>query len=78
MPEGWFKDSPQELISHGILQDVTEFWARDAEAGAANGSRIPSGTEEPPLVSAPPATPLASADVSTAPETPNPSPEVPV
>lgn len=26
MPEGWFKDSPRELISDSILKDVTDFW----------------------------------------------------
>jgi DNA excision repair protein ERCC-2 len=44
MPEGWFKDSPQELISQGILQDVTEFWARD---GAAAAVRVAPETPNP-------------------------------
>ena len=26
MPAGWFKDSPQELLSTQILQDVKNFW----------------------------------------------------
>jgi DNA excision repair protein ERCC-2 len=26
MPEGWFENSPQELVSRQILQDVKVFW----------------------------------------------------
>lgn len=28
MPDGWFDDSPQELVSNKILEDVSEFWQR--------------------------------------------------
>nr|WP_295901205.1 ATP-dependent DNA helicase [uncultured Bdellovibrio sp.] len=27
MPEGWFQESPQELVSRQILKDVQEFWS---------------------------------------------------
>ncbi|MBO9667151.1 MAG: ATP-dependent DNA helicase [Bdellovibrio sp.] len=30
MPQGWFENSPQELVSSKILSDVTEFWAQVA------------------------------------------------
>jgi DNA excision repair protein ERCC-2 len=26
MPEGWFEESPQELVSNQILQDLKQFW----------------------------------------------------
>jgi hypothetical protein len=26
MPEDWFENTPQELISHSILKDVQAFW----------------------------------------------------
>jgi DNA excision repair protein ERCC-2 len=26
MPQGWFEKSPQELVSHSILQDIETFW----------------------------------------------------
>lgn len=28
MPQGWFQESPQELVSQSILADIQEFWKR--------------------------------------------------
>jgi DNA excision repair protein ERCC-2 len=28
MPGDWFTESPRELVTRSILQDVTEFWSR--------------------------------------------------
>ncbi|WP_374077879.1 ATP-dependent DNA helicase [Bdellovibrio bacteriovorus] len=32
MPEGWFEQSPQELVSRQILKDVQEFWETSHES----------------------------------------------
>ncbi|WII73534.1 ATP-dependent DNA helicase [Bdellovibrio sp. 22V] len=32
MPEGWFEESPQELVSRQILQDVKNFWGMTHES----------------------------------------------
>lgn len=31
MPGDWFSESPRELVSQGIIREITEFWSRSAD-----------------------------------------------